>query len=315
MAGLLLLIALAFWASPLVAAEVRTVAVAFDETDISRDRVGQLRWAGGLQLIGDHEEFGGFSSLVAEPDGRLIAVSDMGWRLDIEPILDINGNLIDIRTGPYMPLTDENGTPLQGKLESDAEAISRDPDGALVIAFERDHRLAYLDGARVGARFDPPAELADAPSNGGPESIAALNDGRIMVLTERMRTAPGDAGSVAGWLGRSGDWQPFSYPVSLAYLPTDATTLPDGSVLVLERHYTPFTGSAARIRKIWPDHGTDRRISGPIIAELLPPTTLDNMEGIAAVNRGDRTWIYLISDDNLNRAHQRTLLLRFELGS
>ena len=52
---------------------------------------------------------------------------------------------------------------------------------------------------------------------------------------------------------------------------------------------------------------------GTIIAELRPPLTIDNFEGIEA-RRGQRgeVLVYLVPDDNFN-AEQRTLLMMFEL--
>ena len=57
----------------------------------------------------------------------------------------------------------------------------------------------------------------------------------------------------------------------------------------------------------------DILIDGETIAELRPPLTMDNFEGIEA-RRGPRgeTLVYLVSDDNFN-AEQRTLLMMFEL--
>jgi hypothetical protein len=55
-------------------------------------------------------------------------------------------------------------------------------------------------------------------------------------------------------------------------------------------------------------------LEGRVIAEFLPPVTVDNFEGVA-VRRGEdgETLVYVLSDDNFN-PDQRTLLLMFELG-
>jgi hypothetical protein len=46
--------------------------------------------------------------------------------------------------------------------------------------------------------------------------------------------------------------------------------------------------------------------------DLMPPLTVDNYEGVAAVRRADGGFrFYLLSDDNAN-ASQRTLLVAFD---
>ena len=41
---------------------------------------------------------------------------------------------------------------------------------------------------------------------------------------------------------------------------------------------------------------------------------IDNMEGIAACERGGETRVTLMSDDNFNRGIQSTILLQFAYG-
>jgi hypothetical protein len=53
-------------------------------------------------------------------------------------------------------------------------------------------------------------------------------------------------------------------------------------------------------------------LPGRMLARWVPPLTLDNMEGLALRRQGDRFFIYLISDDNLNSL-QRTVLMKFEI--
>lgn len=61
---------------------------------------------------------------------------------------------------------------------------------------------------------------------------------------------------------------------------------------------------------------TGKPVAVPLAATLLArwqaPITLDNMEGLALHRRGDRRFLYVISDDNLNSL-QRTILMKFEL--
>ena len=59
--------------------------------------------------------------------------------------------------------------------------------------------------------------------------------------------------------------------------------------------------------------GHENRAWPEILADLAPPRTLDNFEGIAAHRAADGTTrITLLSDDNFN-VLQRTLIVQFEL--
>jgi hypothetical protein len=57
----------------------------------------------------------------------------------------------------------------------------------------------------------------------------------------------------------------------------------------------------------------DATLIGEELARLVPPVTVDNMEGIAA-RKGDNGefLIYLVSDDNFSKL-QRTIVTMFEL--
>ncbi len=293
--------------------EIEATRIALNPESAADVRAGAMIWRGGLELRADHPRFGGFSGLETADNGNLVAVSDLGWRLDLHPMIGDTGNLAGVELLGFGSFVDSAGNEMLEKVNIDAEALARTPDGRMLIAFERRHRIASIGGRRITKSLVVPDSLPDAPFNGGIEAMTVLADGRILALAERMRAAKDDGGSVAGWIGRSGDWRRIAYPVSFGYMPTGAATLPNGDILVLERHYTPLTGVAARIRKIPAAALQDSSISGPIIMELQPPRSVDNMEGIAIGERNGATIVYLVSDDNLNRGKQRTLLMMFEL--
>ncbi|MCH8214638.1 MAG: esterase-like activity of phytase family protein, partial [Proteobacteria bacterium] len=73
-------------------------------------------------------------------------------------------------------------------------------------------------------------------------------------------------------------------------------------------------GVAVRLVRI--DSATIRpgaRLEGRVLAEIRPPLTVDNFEGVdARRGPGGKTLIYVVSDDNYNPL-QSTLLLMFEL--
>ena len=95
------------------------------------------------------------------------------------------------------------------------------------------------------------------------------------------------------------------------FRPTGAATLDNGDVVVLERRFTVIGGVAARLRLL--KNVATGNLEGKVIAELIPPVSVDNMEGIAVRRDPSGNYlIYLLSDDNFFPV-QRTLLLIFEL--
>ncbi|MDJ0947928.1 MAG: esterase-like activity of phytase family protein [Alphaproteobacteria bacterium] len=294
--------------------EVETAVMPLDVEDPERTTVGKLRYRGGLRLRGGNRAFGGFSALSVSPDGQaVLALSDTGRWFRARPIY-VNGRLAGLTDTRMGAMRDLKGRRLRGR-NMDAEAMTRSPDGRVVAAFERLHRLWRYDvsdweGKRPEAMATPPG-VTQAPGNGGMEAIATLSDGRYLVLTESLDLQPG---LVRGWVGDGVRWQPLSYATDGGFRPTGADTLPNGDVVVIERRFTVATGPAARLRRLAAATiQADARLSPDHLATLLPPLLLDNFEGVAA-RRGAQgeTLIYLISDDNFNRV-QQTLLVMFEL--
>jgi hypothetical protein len=122
-------------------------------------------------------------------------------------------------------------------------------------------------------------------------------------------------GRAVGWVSDADGWSPLTYALSDGFVVTDLATLPSGDVLVLERRYALRIGVAARVRRIAKGAiAPGAELAGELLAELRPPLTVDNMEGLAARREAatGKTLIYMISDDNYSIT-QRTLLLMFEL--
>ncbi|MFO1155469.1 MAG: esterase-like activity of phytase family protein [Rhodospirillales bacterium] len=294
------------------AIDVRARVLPFDATaDPERTRVGRLVARRGVAEV-LRSRFGGLSSLRVAPDGiGFTTVSDEGWRVDGRMVYDPQGRLTGVEGVMLVPLLSRRGWPLPelGKHESDAESLVRDTDGTLVIGFEGDHRIVrYPPGGAAPSLVAPPPGLQRAPVNSGLETLVRLRDGRLLAITEGLKVE----GGVRGWIGGGKDgWQPFVWATSGGFVPTDATQLPSGELLVLERRFPPV---GARLRllpatSIKPGEILD----GTQIARLEGSLQLDNMEGIDA-RRGPagETLIWLISDDNYSFL-QRTLLLLFRL--
>jgi hypothetical protein len=297
---------------------VRTVPVPLNPQDPAQRTVGRLRYLGGLHLTADDKRFGGWSSLRLLPDGqRMTAISDEGAWLNARLVHDKAGFLTGLDAAEIGSLLGLDGKALEGKDNRDSESSAFLPDGSLVVGFEREHRIwrypakdGKPDGIPVPVKSPP--GLAGAPFNGGIESLVASPRGRLFALTEYW--IQNDL--ITGWIGGPDDWQPIGYRFERALRPSDACLLPSGDIAVLERAYNPDRGIVGvRLRQISKEAlKPGAALGGRLIADILPPLTMDNFEGIDA-RKGPhgQTVLYVISDDNFN-AQQRTLLLMFALN-
>jgi hypothetical protein len=280
--------------------------------DVDTTRIGPLEYRGGLFLTSDDPRFGGLSGLEVSDDGTLFAVTDQGHWLTARLLLD-RGVLVGIAGGELGELTDASGARLTTKRDQDAEALAAYPGGRRLIAFERHHRVQVYEpesGSTAPSTMSLPPELDRAPQNGGIEALTVMQDGRVLLLTERLPTKSG----VRGWLGTPGAWEPFDLAVEGIARPSGATTLPSGDVVILERGYTPMSGTIVRLRLIPArDILAGALVEGTLLAELHGPMNVDNFEGIAAsLGPNGEVLLFLLSDDNFNPL-QRTLLFLFAL--
>ncbi len=287
-----------------------------DPEDPSRTSIGALAWRGTLELASDHPHFGGLSGLLLEPDGAgLLAVSDDGHWVSARIRLDDRGFLIGLEDAEIDVLHDPDNRPVTGKRAGDAEALTRLGDGTSLVAFEQEHRIwRYPAGpgglGQAAQAFPPPPGVDRLKGNNGLEALTKLPDDRLLALTED----DGDTPTIPGFLWQDGQWSDIALVRRRPYLPTGATVLPSGDVLLLERRFSLLGGLGITIRRIpLAEIRPGATLDGEILAELSPPMIYDNMEGIAAQPEpGGGVRIYVISDDNFNVA-QRTLLMSFWL--
>ena len=295
---------------------VRATSVPLNPQDPRQRSVGRLDYRGGLHLVSDDPRFGGISSLRVLPDGRrLVAITDEGWWVCAR-LVHGDRLLRGVESVEMGPLLGPDGKVPEGKDARDAESLALLPDGGFIVGFEREHRLLrYPAGTGrpdgVPAPYPSPPELEKASFNGGIEALVVLRGGALFALTEYWI----DKDQVVGWTGGPA-WRRLGLRFEQALRPSDAALLPRGDVLILERAYNPQRGIVnVRIRQI--DREAIRpgsALGGRLVAEFAPPVTLDNYEGISAVrDESGETHVYLVSDDNLNPAQQRTLLLMFAL--
>ena len=216
--------------------------------------------------------------------------------------------------------------PLYG--EQDAEGVTLLDGtlqrGTLLISFERLHRVGRFpvrDRQVLGpiGYLKLPADAKGMRENQGIEAIAVLQGGprkgSVVAFAERLTRG---SGYHTGWIwgsGGSGEAQKFQLQDIDGFNITDAASLADGSLLVLERYFRWSEGVKMRLRHIpVSEIAPGARIAGRTLFEGDSSFEIDNMEGLA-VHRaaGGETIVSMISDDNFNHLLQRTLFLQFTL--
>jgi hypothetical protein len=301
--------------------KVAVEALPLDPGNPYEKHVGRLTYLGGMRLSSKHWLFGGFSSLEITDNGtRMLSASDRGEFWSASLVLK-DGIPVGVTDNALADMLDSEGKVL-AQWENDAEGLALTSTGIAYVSFERHHRImryvktdpkdwTSFSHAKPETIAAPP-ELADLPPNGGLEAIATLDDNILFALSE---TGRAERGYNRGWIVHiGGAWEPFSYKRTEPYDPTDAKKLPNGDVMVLERRFSILGGLGARLciiagSTIKPGARLDCRT----VAELQPPQSIDNMEGLAVrLNEKGETIVYMISDDNFS-ALQRTVLLVFRL--
>ncbi len=309
-----------------VAIDASSVPVELRSADPTDKRIGKLIYRGGISVVPADDRFGGLSGFRVSADGaRFASVSDTGNWTTGELQYDDEGDLIGVNAIAVSPLLDAEGKSLHGKEDGDAESLAfADPSSLLgdaFVGFERNHRVLRYDFARDGVKArGVPAPMPDAikglRNNSGLEVLAMLGDGKLLAIAEE--GPEGEDQDSPGWVvdPATGDTTNFTMKRVLPYSLTDATLLPDGRILVLERRFAPTTGPGAELRAYDPAAFTEgATVEGDLIAVLFAGVTVDNMEGLAARKTADgKTLIYIVSDDNFQRPLQRTLIMMFELA-
>jgi hypothetical protein len=294
---------------------VELLPIELDSGNPQQKEFGRLEFLKGFQLRSRDRRFGGLSGLTIGTDGRLYAVSDAGYWVSAQMIVDSEAKLLDLSDWDIQPLRSTAGAPVTDPLH-DAEALARAPDGSFMVAFEKVHRIWRYPPPPVTFYSLPlpvpiPAEISKAPSNGGLEGIAIFSDGRLLALTEEFQNPDG---SFKGWLIEGERFFELSYLPSEGFRVTDCAALSNSDVIVLERRYVPFGILSARLKLVRATTiQPGSKLIGEELIKLEYPLEVDNFEGVA-VQEDPRngTIIYIVSDDNYHPL-QRTLLLQFRL--
>lgn len=283
--------------------------VLLDESVPARRQVGSLQYLGGWALSSDSPRFGGLSALHVE-DGQVTALSDGGTLFRFA--LPAGRGREPVRIDP---LVDGPG-PATRKSNRDTESmVILGP--WLWVGFERHNMIwRYRRADLRAAASAQPGLMEEWRWNSGAEGFARLADGRFLVFCEGVS----DLRPLSDVVLFDGDPADPHTPAVLLHYPrvpgyrvSDATTLPDGRLLILNRRFEWLEGfslvlTIADARNLHPGAVIGTRE----IARLQPPLTVDNMEGVSVTVENGRTIVWLTSDDNLSPL-QRTLLLKFAL--
>jgi hypothetical protein len=292
----------------------------FDTRDRSRVRFGELEFRSGLVLTSGFRGFGGLSGLRLDARGeRFIAISDKGgWftgRIAYRG-KDMTG-LEDVEASPMLG---PDGRPITARGWFDSESIAL--DGQLVyIGLERVNRILRYDFAKgftraLGEEVPLPPAARKLPYNKGIEALVAVPKGQplagtLIAISERGLDVEGN---ILGFLIGGKTPGQFTVRRSDDFDVSDATLLPSGDMLLLERKFSLLSGVGIRIRRIpLKSFAPGAVVDGPEIFLADLGDEIDNMEGIDThVTAEGDTVITMVSDDNFSMI-QRNLLLQFTL--
>jgi hypothetical protein len=282
----------------------RTAQIGRDD----RAKLGPFRPLHLWHITSPSLRFGGYSALLAMPEGDLLALSDRNsWGRFAVPA---HAGRAKAKTGRLIYERRRDGS-LSG---FDVESAVLDPaDGSLWVGAEGGDRVFRLARRGLGVQAFTIGPMKAWPRNGGAEAMARLRDGRWMILCESC--ALDAAGAHLGLLfsghpGRS-PLSPFRIVLPAGFDPVDMTPLPDGRLLILTRrlNFLPLHFES-RIVLADPAQIDRRRALRTIeLARIDGQKLRENYEGMALrPGKGGQMMLWLISDAN-DSAFQRTLLL------
>jgi hypothetical protein len=292
----------------------------FDPRDRSHVRFGALQYRSGLVLTSPFRGFGGLSGLRLDSKGeRFISFSDKGgWFTG--RIVYRGSEMTGLADVEAAPMLGPDGKPITTRGWFDSESIALD-GSQVYIGLERVNMVLRFDFSKGFTRAPaevvtmPPA-VKKLPFNKGLEALVMVPRGlplagTLIALSERGLDANGNL--IAFLVGGPNPGQ-FSVRRTDSFDISDATLLPSGELLVLERKFSLINGVGIRIRNIpLKSIAPGAVVDGPSIFDADLGNEIDNMEGIDSfvTPEGD-TVLTLVSDDNFSMI-QRTLLLQFTM--
>jgi hypothetical protein len=289
-----------------------------DDPNRLENATGALTFKGGLELQSDHPRFGGLSDLHVDDEGRLLAITDQGDWFKARLVSDQAGVLTGLIEPMLARMRGSDGAPFADKQSADAEDLALLPDGRIAVSFERLHLVRIYDlhgkGPAAGPDFTLfPRGTENLAPNESFEALAPLGDG-LLIGSEKAPGGP-DAGFwITGLDPKVSAPMAGIAPLERRYGLVSLDRLPDGDFLALERFYAPLIGPRIILRRVSAAAlaASPARWEATVLADLGPPLSLDNFEGVASLAVSGGVQVYMISDDNFRR-QQRTLLYAFSL--
>lgn len=269
--------------------------------------LGPFELEAAWRMTSTYSGFVGYSALLPQPGGRLLAITDNGGYLFFSPP---GAPPSEPRAGKVMPDAGNR------RCDCDVEAAAQDPATETIwVTHEDTNAISRHDGAFTTLKSVRPPAMRHWPFNTGAEAMVRLADGRFIVVAEGMAHAFGsrehEAVLFRGDPLLGGKPARFTFAGAPQFSTTDMAQLPDGRVLILMRRLVwpfplRFTGriviadpAAIRPGAVW---------QGTQVAKLSSTLPVDNFEGMAIEPREDgRVTVWLISDDN--RAETQRILL------
>jgi len=301
--------------------DVKSVPIdSFEPRDPSRKRFGALEFRGGLELSSSARAFGGISGLKVFPDGsQFLAVTDRGRWLKGR-IVYRHDVPIGIADAEMAPVLGPDGRPIVARGWYDTESLSEE-NGVAYLGLERVNKILRFEFGRhglsaYGQTVAAPLAIDKLPNNKGLECLAVFpkgtpKGGTLVAIAER---ALNPAGDYRGFLVAGAASGEFAIQRHDSFDISDCSLLPDGDLLVLERHFTWATGLAIRLRRVARSAiAVGATAQGVLLFEADLGYQIDNMEALSVyVDKDGTTILTMMSDDNFSML-QRTLLLQFAL--
>ncbi|MCJ2187557.1 esterase-like activity of phytase family protein [Novosphingobium beihaiensis] len=317
---LVAMLALTWGRSPLPAEHnglrIRVTPLAMPPQRILARYLGPFRFEGGWQLQSRNSQFYGYSSMVPQPDGRILALNDAGGYLAFSP----PGHAPSPPRAGEIVFNEDRG----GKLYRDVESVAYDPATRRYwLGLEGNNQIVRLDAHLAEEKRVAPRTMQEWGINTGAEAMARLRDGRFVVIRETTRSLFDsrlhEAVLFDGDPAEHPDGHRFLFDGPDNFSAVDMALLPDGRALILMRRLLwplpmRFAGriviaDTAQIRpgKVW------HSVPLASLASVLP---VDNFEAIGVVSRpGGKVTVWLMSDDNKMRQLQRTLLWKLSVDT
>ncbi|WP_333605536.1 esterase-like activity of phytase family protein [Novosphingobium sp.] len=293
---------------------ISAVPVAMPPPRVLARYLGPFRFEGAWHLISRDWRFFGYSSMLPQPNGDILAVNDAGGYLRFSP----PAAAAHRPQAGWFSFRDDK----TDKLAHDSESVAYDSrTGRYWLGLEGQNAIVRFDARMEEEARVRPRTMARWGNNTGPEAMARLPDGRFITIREVTRSW-GEARLHEGvvfdgdpTVHRDGHKFLFDGPDNFSVV--DMALLPDGRALILMRRFLwplpmRFAGriviaDTAQLRpgRIW------HSIPLASLAAVLP---VDNFEAIGVVPQSDhRIVIWLMSDDNDMRVLQRTLLWKLSV--